>query len=109
MSYDRMKAEEKRLRRESRKIVAATKKQDALEDREFGPDFRGDELPAELAQRAPGRGTVRLDQSRPRLSAVLASRHREGLRRVEPGFFGGQPATDGPPDAVGVACPARLR
>ncbi len=51
MSYDRMKAEEKRLRREIRKIVAATKKQDSIDDQEFGPDFRGDELPGELALR----------------------------------------------------------
>lgn len=51
MSYDRMKQEEKKLRREIRRIVAATKTQDSLEDREFGPDFRGDELPAELAHR----------------------------------------------------------
>ena len=51
MSYDRMKSEEKRLRREIQRIIAATKRQDALEDREFGPDFRGDELPEELARR----------------------------------------------------------
>ncbi len=41
MSYGRMNEEEKRLRRQIRKIVAATKKQDSLEDHEFGPDFRG--------------------------------------------------------------------
>ena len=51
MSYDRMKQEEKRLRAEIRKILAASKRRDALEDDDFGPDFRGDELPAELARR----------------------------------------------------------
>ncbi len=51
MSYERMKSEERKLRREIRRIVAATKEQDRLDDQEFGPDFRGDELPAELARR----------------------------------------------------------
>lgn len=71
MSYDRMRAEEKRLRREVRKIVAATKKQDSLEDREFGPDFRGDELPAELARRDT------------RLKTILAAKKRLEERKAQ--------------------------
>jgi hypothetical protein len=46
-----MQQEEKRLREEIRKIVAAARTRDQLEDEQFGPDFRGDELPAELARR----------------------------------------------------------
>lgn len=71
MSYGRMKEEEKRLRREIRKIVAATKKQDSLEDQEFGPDFRGDELPAELARRET------------RLQAILAAKKRLEERKAQ--------------------------
>jgi len=70
MSYGRMKEEEKRLRREIRKIVAATKKQDTLEDREFGPDFRGDELPEELARRET------------RLQAILEAKKRLEERKA---------------------------
>ena len=71
MSYDRMKSEEKRLRREIRRIVAATKRQDLLEDQEFGPDFRGDELPAELAQRET------------RLKTILAAKKRLEERKAQ--------------------------
>ncbi len=51
MSYERMKKTEKQLRREIRAITALAKQEDAAEDVEFGPDFRGDELPEELARR----------------------------------------------------------
>jgi transposase len=71
MSYDRMKSEEKRLRRQIQKIIAATKRQDALEDQEFGPDFRGDELPAELADRQKRR------------QAILAAKKRLERRKAQ--------------------------
>lgn len=51
MSYSRMKSEAKRLRAEIRRITEMAKGIDEEEDRLFGPDFRGDELPAELADR----------------------------------------------------------
>ena len=64
MSYQRMQEEEKRLRREIRAILAAADAEDQLEDEQFGPDFRGDELPAELANR------------RTRLRAIRAAKCR---------------------------------
>lgn len=51
MSYERMKEEEERLRKEIAAIVAKAKGEDAAEDVQFGPDFRGDELPEELHRR----------------------------------------------------------
>ena len=51
MSYARMKAEEARLEREIAAILKLAQDQDAEEDIEFGPDFRGDELPEELRRR----------------------------------------------------------
>jgi hypothetical protein len=51
MSYGRMVQEEKRLKREIREILRRAKRTDAREDALFGPDFRGDELPEELARR----------------------------------------------------------
>ena len=51
MSYERMQQEEKRLRKEIRALTDRAAKRDAVEDVEFGPDFRGDELPEELRRR----------------------------------------------------------
>ena len=51
MSYGRMKSEEKRIAAEIRRITKVAKGIDDAEDAEFGPDFRGDELPAELRRR----------------------------------------------------------
>src|SRR5664279_4117363 len=51
MSYDRMKAEEARLKEEIAKLLAEAQATDDVEDIEHGPDRRGDELPDELARR----------------------------------------------------------
>lgn len=51
MSYERMLIEEKRLRTEIARLTRAAQKQDAIDDAEFGEDFRGDELPEELSRR----------------------------------------------------------
>jgi len=59
MSYGRMKTEEAKLRREIRKITDMAQGLDAAEDKEFGPDFRGDELPAELQRRTERRAKIR--------------------------------------------------
>ncbi|MFT5050074.1 MAG: hypothetical protein ACI8QZ_001468 [Chlamydiales bacterium] len=57
-----MKSEDKRLKKEIGKIIDFADGIDLAEDEEFGPDFRGDELPEELQNRAEPR-SVR--QSRP--------------------------------------------
>jgi transposase len=51
MSYDRMKAEEERLKREIAELLTEAEATDAAEDAQHGPDRRGDELPDELARR----------------------------------------------------------
>src|ERR671917_193319 len=51
MSYDRMKAEEERLKQEIAKLLAEAQAADDAEDARHGPDRRGDELPEELARR----------------------------------------------------------
>jgi transposase len=51
MSYGRMKEEERKLRDEIRDITDRARGIDEAEDRQFGPDFRGDELPKELIRR----------------------------------------------------------
>ena len=59
MSYGRMKEEEEVLRREIRRITDLARGIDEAEDKEFGPDFRGDELPAELATRKARKAKIR--------------------------------------------------
>jgi transposase len=51
MSYGRMKEKETAIRRQVRELLARAEQVDREEDRLYGPDRRGDELPAELATR----------------------------------------------------------
>ena len=64
MSYDRMLIEEKKLREEIAKLTRAAKKQDELDEEEFGPDFRGDELPQELSTRKQRLATIQAAKKR---------------------------------------------
>jgi transposase len=64
MSYDRMQMEEKKLRSEIRKLTQAAREQDDIDDQTFGPDFRGDELPQELANRKTRLQTIQAAKKR---------------------------------------------
>jgi len=64
MSYGRMKSEEQRLRREIKAITALARQEDKAEDEEFGADFRGDELPEELARRETRVAAIRAAKAR---------------------------------------------
>jgi transposase len=64
MSYDRMLVEEKKLRSEIRKLTQAARDQDEVDDKTFGPDFRGDELPEELSRRATRLKTIQAAKKR---------------------------------------------
>lgn len=81
MSYERMQQEEKRLRREIRALTGRAAKRDAAEDVQFGPDFRGDQLPEELQRRedrlAKIREAKRRLESRKRDEEEAAERDRE--------------------------------
>ena len=81
MSYKRMKEEEKRLRKEVRELMAKAKRTDDQEDKRYGKDRRGDELPAELARREDRLRTIRAARKR------LEARQREADRKKgrEPG------------------------
>jgi transposase len=59
MSYGRMKSEECRLSGEIKRITGIAQDIDEAEDEEFGPDFRGDELPEELRTRKARRAKIR--------------------------------------------------
>jgi transposase len=95
MSYDRMLSEQKRLRDEISKLTRAAKNQDELDDKEFGPDFRGDELPAELSRRKDRLATI--TKARKRLEERKAAEDeakRAPGKPKEPG-----PAQNAPPPA----------
>lgn len=64
MSYARMKAAEQKLRDEIEKITDLARRMDEAEDAEFGPDFRGDELPKELRRREDRLATIRAAKKR---------------------------------------------
>ena len=64
MSYARMKAEEQKLREEIKKITDLARRTDEAEDAEFGPDFRGNELPEELRRRKDRLATIRAAKKR---------------------------------------------
>ena len=81
MSYKRMKEEEKRLRKEIRDLMARARKTDTQEDKRYGRDHRGDELPAEIARREDRLKTIR--EARKRLEARQEEEDRESGR--EPG------------------------
>jgi transposase len=64
MSYGRMQAEEKRLREEIRELVNRAKRTDAEEDKRYGRDRRGDEIPDELATREKRLATIQAAMKR---------------------------------------------
>lgn len=58
MSYGRMCEEEARLAAEIAELAQRAEAEDAAEDRQYGADQRGDELPAELARREQRLATI---------------------------------------------------
>lgn len=71
MSYGRMKDADAKLAREIAAITERARGVDAAEDAEFGPDFRGDELPEELQRRETRRAKIR--EAMERLEAEQAA------------------------------------
>jgi len=51
MSYGRMKTEEEKLDKEIKKLLEKANRLDLKEDKQFGPNRRGDEIPEELVYR----------------------------------------------------------
>ena len=75
MSYERMQKEEKRLLKEIRILTRCAKKTDKAEDRKFGLDFTGDEIPEELLLRRSRLATIQAAKSR------LEAKQREADRK----------------------------
>jgi transposase len=81
MSYDRMKEEQKRLRREIRELMSKAEATDAAEDKEYGKNRRGDELPAELARRESR--LRKITEARKALEAEAKAEAEEDRKRQE--------------------------
>src|SRR5712671_4278000 len=79
MSYDRMAEKQRQLREEVTQLLAQAEAADAADDAEYGPDRRGDELPAELEQRE-----TRLKRIREAKRALEARAKAEAAAAGEP-------------------------
>jgi len=86
MSYGRMREKREQLRDEVQQLLAQAEAVDAAEDAEYGPDRRGDELPAELQRRES-----RLKRIREATRALKA-------RAKEDAAAKGQPVDSAKPD-----------
>jgi transposase len=100
MSHERMKQEEQRLGKEIEAIVARARGEDAAEDVQFGPDFRGDELPEELQRRESRLRTIveakaRLEQ---RVKAEAQAKADEAKRRRDENDDAGTPPRQRSPE-----------
>ena len=95
MSYDRMLMEEKKLRSEIRKLTQAARDQDDIDDQDFGPDFRGDELPAELSSRKTRLATIQAAKKRleERKAAEAEAKHAAEKQETE-GAKSGAPKSE---------------
>src|SRR5919106_668377 len=81
MSYDRMQEKEKQLRAEVRQLLEQAEAADTEEDKRYGKDLRGDELPSELQRRQS-----RLNKIREAKRALEArAREKAAAEGADPG------------------------
>lgn len=85
MSYQRLQAEEQRLQQEIAELCDQARRTDAEEDRLYGADYRGDELPEELHHRQARLAKIRdakarLEQAQ-READTVRGRHEDDDRK----------------------------
>ncbi len=87
MSWKRLRETERRLRREAREILAEAERVDEQEDARWG-EWRGDELPAELARRESRLARIREAKKalkeRARTCAAAAGKAPEEVTQAQP-------------------------
>ncbi len=81
MSYDRMSLTEKRLEEEIEALLKRAAEVDAAEDKEYGADQRGDELPKEMARRESRLTVIR--EAKKALEEEAREKAREEAERVQ--------------------------
>jgi len=102
MSYQRLQAEERRLAEEVAQMCAQARSTDADEDRLYGADHRGDELPEELHHRQTRLAKIRdakarLEQAQ-READTARGRHEDDDRRPPSGRGGSYKRDFGVPE-----------
>ena len=86
MSYGRMREKQKQLRDEVTQLLAQAEAADAADDAEYGPDQRGDDLPAELQRRES------------RLTRIREAKRALEARAKEEAATAGEPVESATPD-----------
>ena len=108
MSYDRMKAEEARLKEEIATLLAEAQAADEAEDIEHGPDRHGDELPDELARRQSRLAKIqearKLLEERARIEAAEEAARRQAEGKSPPATPPAE-AVPGPKDQINFTDP----
>lgn len=99
MSYGRMKKTEAQLQAEVDELLRRADEIDEEEDREYGRDKRGDEIPAELAHREGRLKKIReakAELEREAREAAQAKKREAEAKRAEEGSRGRMPAEPDP-------------
>ena len=109
MSYERMVRAEAELAGEVEALLADAARIDDAEDAAYGPDRRGDELPAELARREGRLAAIR--KAKAALEAEHAAKARSQAERVaaEQGQDPGQVIGAGDDAAAGAVVPGKAQ
>lgn len=94
MSYGRMVTEEARLQAEVTALLQQAEAADARDDATYGPDRRGDELPAELARREHRLQTIRAAKAVLEQEAQAEATLQRAVRETS---AGGPPRRGRPP------------
>jgi transposase len=108
MSYDRMKAEETRLKEEIAKLLDEARDADDAEDLQHGRDHHGDELPDELARRQSRLAKIqeakKLLEERAKLEAAEEAARRQAEGKSPPTIPPGE-AIPEPKDQINFTDP----
>lgn len=81
MSYERMCEKEQQLEAEVKRLLKAAEDADAAEDKRYGKEVRGDELPAELARRESR--LVKIREAKASLEAEAKEQAKAAAAAVE--------------------------
>jgi transposase len=109
MSYDRMVRAESELAGEVDGLLAEAERLDAAEDAAYGPDRRGDELPAELGRREGRLAAIRAAKAALEAEAAAKARAEAEAAAAKQGRDPGQVTQAGDAAEAGAVVPDRAQ
>jgi len=109
MSYDRMVRAESELAGEVDGLLAEAERLDAAEDAAYGPDRRGDELPAELARREGRLAAIRAAKAALEAEAAAKARAEAEAAAAKQGRDPGQVTQAGDAAEAAAVVPDRAQ